>query len=91
MIQKILDDYYSNQLLDLFKDWVSVYLIEIIAHIDNRYVKIYFKYPKWKDESALPILSFNKKDAIKYLLDRKATKEYFMKSVLDFVKDGEKR
>ena len=91
MIQKILDDYYSNQLLDLFKDWVSVYLIEIIAHIDNHYVTIYFKYPKWKDESALPILSFNKKDAIKYLLDRKATKEEFMKIVLDFVKDGEKR
>lgn len=89
MLSRLLDTYFTNKLLYLFKEWILIYNLELeVTFYPHKQVQVFLRREIWKHGRGIYILGFNKKDAIIYLLNQKETKDDFIKRVNDFRKEN---
>lgn len=87
MLSRLLDTYFTNKLLYLFKEWILIYNLELeVTFYPHKQVQVFLKKEIWKDGRGKYIFGFNKRDAIIYLLNQQETKDEFIKIVHDFQK-----
>ena len=78
MIKKILDNYYSNKLINYCKSCLQRYIIDIRITETKTNVDIEIKMPKYNDKQFISIFNFHKGNAFIYLCEQEEIKKILL-------------
>ena len=92
LIEKILDNYYSNKLINYIKHCLLRYVIDIKIDKNNKYkrIVIYIKRKKYNEEQYYQIWYFNLKNAFEFMCRQEELHDYLMDRAKEYLKDTRK-
>jgi len=68
LLSKILDNYYSNKLVQFVEmEIISKYIVDIKRFNHKNYIEIRIKRTQYNDEQYMVIFRFNKQDAFEFM------------------------
>lgn len=88
LINKILDDYVADKLIELCKSEALVNNLCCRAEDSGFYIRIYVKIRAYKDEYYRHILSFRKEEAFQYLFNFNEFKEILHRAFKQYIKEN---
>lgn len=86
MIEKILDKYFTKKLKNYASSYLLRWFIDTKFIEKNNFIELQIKKPHYKDELFKAIYSFNKSDALYYLLHFDQICKELKKCVVDYLK-----
>ena len=87
VINNILDDYFSNKLVNFCKSCLMRYVIDIQVIETKKYIDIRIKEKKYNDEQFKSIFCVDKKYALEYLCSQEETHELLLERAQKYLKN----
>lgn len=84
MFQKLLNNYFSNTLIECLKSWALLYYLEVKIIKKNNIINVYLKNKKYKSVYYKKVMDFKCDKAILYLCNLTETHKEFKKILKEF-------